>query len=86
MNAIQTILNIVLIVIDVALIVLVLAQQGKQAGLGAIAGGAETFLGKKKAGSMDALLTKLTRIAAIVFIGLSLAMLIIQRFSITPTV
>lgn len=80
----QWICNILLIVISIALIVLVLAQQGKQAGLsGAIAGGAETFFGKKKARSIEGLLERLTKVCAVVFIVLALAMLLIQQF--TPT-
>ena len=45
----EIILGIVLILLSVAIIVLVLLQEGKSAGLsGAIAGGAETFFGKNK--------------------------------------
>lgn len=43
----------------------VLLQPGKSAGLGSIAGGAETFFGKKK--GMDEKLAKLTSVVAILF-------------------
>lgn len=87
MNALQLTLNIILLVVDVALIVLVLAQQGKQAGLsGAIAGGAETFFGKKKARSIDGLLARFTKIAAVVFIILSLVMLLLQKVQVPPAI
>ena len=49
MNAWTIILDIVLILISIVLIIAVLLQQGQRQGLGAIAGGAETFFGKNKA-------------------------------------
>lgn len=50
-------------------------QSGKQAGLsGAIAGGAETFFGKNKGRTIDALLGKWTAVAAIGFLITSIAL------------
>lgn len=81
MIVLQWIVNILLIIFALGLIVLVLAQQGKTAGLsGAIAGGAETFFGKKKARSIEGMLERLTKICAVVFIVMALAMLVIQQF------
>ncbi len=83
MIVLQWFLNILLIVFAIGLIVLVLAQQGKQAGLsGAIAGGAETFFGKRKARSIEGLLERLTKICAVVFIVLALVMLLIQKIPV----
>ncbi|GBF35511.1 preprotein translocase subunit SecG [Desulfocucumis palustris] len=54
------------VIMSIALIASVLLQSGKSAGLsGAIAGGAETFFGKKK--GMDELLGKVTMVVAILF-------------------
>ena len=54
MEVVRIILSVILGLDCLALIVLVLMQQGKTAGLsGAIAGGAETFFGKKKASSYE---------------------------------
>jgi preprotein translocase subunit SecG len=51
---------------SIALIASVILQSGKSAGLsGAIAGGAETFFGKKK--GMDELLGKVTAVVALLF-------------------
>ena len=55
------------IVMCIALTVLVLMQEGKDAGLGAIAGGAETYWGKNKGRSMEGLLVKITKWLAIGF-------------------
>ena len=51
MTALSVIIDVVLILISLALIIAVLLQQGQRQGLGAISGGAETFLGKNKASS-----------------------------------
>lgn len=77
MNALAIILNIVLILISIVLIAVVLMQQGQRQGLGAIAGGAETFLGKNAAKGIDGKLAKITKIAALVFIVLAIVTTII---------
>lgn len=77
MTALSIILNIVLILISLVLIAVVLMQQGQRQGLGAIAGGAETFFGKGKAKGLDAKLAKITKIAAIAFIVLAIACTIV---------
>lgn len=65
----QTALVIIHVIIAVVLTVIVLMQHGKQQGLsGAIAGGAETFFGKNKGRTVDAMLKKFTAVVAILFI------------------
>ena len=76
-------LTIVHVIIALALIVVVLLQHGKQQGLsGAIAGGAETFFGKNKGRTVDAMLKKFTAVVAILFIVSSvvLAAVSIQQY------
>ena len=69
----KLVLSILLVVLDLVLIAVVMLQSGKSAGLsGAIAGGAETFLSKNKAKSMDAKLAKMTKWVAIAFMVLAL--------------
>ena len=64
------------IIVALALIVIVLMQSGKTAGLsGSIAGGAETFFGKNKGRTIDAILSKITAAAAIIFLITSLLIL-----------
>lgn len=68
-------LTIIHVIISVILIVVVLMQHGKQQGLsGAIAGGAETFFGKNKGRTIDAMLKKFTAVIAILFVISSLAL------------
>lgn len=65
--------KITLAVVSVILIVVVLLQSSKSAGLsGAIGGGADHMMGKAKARGMDALLGKLTAFFATIFIILTL--------------
>ena len=67
MEILRIILTVIFIVMCIALTVLVLMQEGKDAGLGAIAGGAETCWGKNKGRSMEGLLVKITKWLAIGF-------------------
>ena len=62
------ILTIIQVICGLAVIAVVMLQSGKSAGLsGAIAGGADTFLSKNKAKSVDAKLAKMTKWVAIGF-------------------
>ena len=47
--------------------VIILMQEGKSAGLGAIAGAADTYWGKNKGRSMEGMLVKITRALVILF-------------------
>lgn len=71
MAVLKMILTIVFILVSVVLTVVVLMQQGKNAGLGAIAGGSETYWGKNKGRSMEGMLEKITKILIAVFIILA---------------
>lgn len=68
MEALRIILTIVFIIVCIALVAIVLLQEGKSAGLGAIAGGAESYWGKNKGRSMEGTLVKLTKYLVIAFI------------------
>lgn len=71
MGALRVILTILFILVCIALTVLVLMQEGKSAGLGAISGAAETYWGKNKGRSMEGMLVKLTKVCAVLFILLA---------------
>ena len=71
----QFILGLVLAVISLGLVVAVLMQPGKDKRLsGAIAGGADTFFAKGKAGKWDQLLSKITVAMCIALFLLILAL------------
>ena len=69
----KLVLSIVLVVLSLALIAIVMLRSGKSDGLsGAIAGGADTFLSKNKAKTLDAKLSKMTKWVAIAFMVVAL--------------
>ncbi len=79
---VDIIVNIFHIIFAISIIIVVLLQSGRQAGLsGSIAGGAETFFGKNKGRTIDALLSKYTTVAAIAFLVTSVALqLLLTKF------
>ncbi len=79
MAALRVVLTILFIVVSIALLVVVLMQEGKSAGLGAVAGAAETYWGKAKGRSMEGVLMKVTKWLAVSFIVLA-AILNISKF------
>lgn len=74
MVALRIALTVVFIIVCVSLVVLVLMQEGKSAGLGTISGAAETYWGKNKGRSMEGLLVKITKVLAVSFILLALVL------------
>ena len=74
MGVLQVLLTIVYIIDCVALATIVLMQEGKSAGLGAIAGAADTYWGQNKGRSMEGGLVKATKIIAVIFFVLSLVL------------
>ena len=72
MAALKIVIQILFILICIALTVLVLMQEGKSAGLGAISGAAETYWGKNKGRSMEGKLVKITKYLAIGFMLFSI--------------
>ena len=74
MAALRVILTIIFIIVCIAIIVLVLLQEGKSAGLGALSGAAESYWGKNKGRSMEGNLDKITKILAALFIVLAIVL------------
>ena len=72
MAALKIVIQILFILICIALTVLVLMQEGKSAGLGAISGAAETYWGKNKGRSVEGKLVKITKYLAIGFMLFSI--------------
>ncbi len=68
MGVLRIILTVIYILICIALVILVLMQEGKAAGLGAISGAAETYWGKNKGRSMEGILVKFTRALVVLFL------------------
>jgi preprotein translocase subunit SecG len=78
MEVLEIILTILVAVTSAALILVVLLQSGKEAGLsGALAGGSETYMSKNKKGSLDQVLARSTKWIALVWILLTLSLSLI---------
>ena len=74
MEILKIILTVIFVLDCIGLTVIVLMQEGKQQGLGAIAGAAETYWGKNKGRSMEGGLVKATTIMGTLFFVISVAL------------
>ena len=78
MDALQLVITILQLICGLAIILIVLFQSGKSAGLsGAIGGVADSFLSKNKATTMDAKLARATKWVGALFLILTLILLIL---------
>ena len=69
----KMVFSVIQVLVGLFVIVVVLLQEGKTAGMnGAISGAADTFLSKNKAKSWDAKLARYTKWVAIAFVLLTL--------------
>lgn len=74
MVALRIVLTIIMILVSIAFTTIVLMQEGKSAGLGAISGAAETYWGKNKGRSMEGALVKITKVLGVVFMLLAIVL------------
>lgn len=74
MAVLRIIIQVIFILLCIVLTALVLMQEGKSAGLGAISGAAETYWGKNKGRSMEGKLVKITKYLAIGFMVLTIVL------------
>lgn len=83
----DTIIGIALIIMAIFLVIAVLMQSSKDHRHGVtVAGGAETFFGKNKGKSLDAMFNKLTTIVAVIFVVLVILLYVVQPEVTVPTV
>ena len=82
MTALQYVLAIVIILVSIGIIALVMLQEGKQQGLGAIAGAADNFFGKNKGKSIEAKMKKWTWLCLLVLAVFSIAFYVILELPI----
>ena len=78
MAALNVILSVVLIIAALFMIVTVLLQESNVKGLGAVAGQMDSYFSKNKAKTIEAKLALGTKIAAGVFVALSLVLLLLN--------
>ena len=78
MLMLNRIISIIFILVCVFLTAVVLVQEGNEQGLGSIGGIADTYWGKNRGRSVEGLLEKLTKVAAALFLILSLVLNIVK--------
>ena len=71
MEILRIILTVIFVLDCIGRTVIVLMQEGKQQGLGSIAGVADTYWGRNKGRSMEGGLVKATTVMAILFFVLA---------------
>ena len=75
MEVLKIILTVIEVILSLGLIVVVLLQSGKEAGLsGALAGNSESYMSKNKAAGLDKILAKSTKWVAAGWIFLTLVL------------
>lgn len=77
----EIILGAVLIIMSIAIIIVIILQEGNQQGVGVVTGGADTFFSKNKARSIDAFLARWTKVFAVVFVLCVLGLNILAYFT-----
>lgn len=71
-GVLATFINVLLVIDAIVMIILIVLQSGKSAGLsGAISGGAEQLFGKQKARGIDLFLHRATVVTAVIFFVLA---------------
>lgn len=75
------ILGGLLIVFCIAIIVVIILQEGHQQGVGVVTGGADTFFSKNKARSIDSFLSRWTKVFAAGFVVFVIALNVIAYFA-----
>lgn len=74
MEILKIVLTIIFVIDCIALSAIILLQEGKSAGLGSLAGAAETYWGQNKGRSMEGALVKVTKILAVLFMVLAIVL------------
>jgi preprotein translocase subunit SecG len=72
MSVIRLIMTIAIIAVSIVMTIVILMQEGRSQGLGAISGAAETYWGKNKGRSMEGFLEKFTTGLVIAFFVLAI--------------
>ena len=76
------VLGILLAVVAIAIIVVIILQEGNQQGLGVVTGAADSYFSKNKARSIDAFLSRWTKVFAAAFVIFVIALNVLARFEI----
>ena len=82
MNALGIVLGIVLALVSIAIIVVIILQEGNQQGIGVVTGAADSYFSKNKARSIDAFLSRWTKVFAAVFVLFLIALNVLSYYNL----
>ncbi len=79
----EIIVGILVLIFSVIMIIVIILQEGHEAGLGTITGGADSFLSRGKARTADAIFARVTKYCAIAFFVFIVLLNAMQYFGLT---
>ena len=82
MNAWGIVLGVILALVSIAIIVVIMLQEGNQQGIGVVTGAADSYFSKNKARSIDAFLSRWTKVFAAVFVLFVIALNVLAYFNL----
>lgn len=82
MGVLGIVLGVVLGIVSIAIIVVIILQEGNQQGLGVVTGAADSYFSKNMARSIDAFLSRWTKVFAAVFVLFVIALNVLSYFGV----
>lgn len=82
MGVLGIVLGVILAVVSIAIIVVIILQEGNQQGIGVVTGAADSYFSRNKARSIDAFLSRWTKVFAAVFVLFVIALNVLSYFGI----
>ncbi len=80
MGPFEIISGAVLLVACIAIIIVVMLQESKQQGLGSVYGDTESYYGKNSGRTLDAILSRITKVAMVIFFVLTMVVTILSVY------
>ena len=82
MGVLGIVLGVVLGIVSISIIVVIILQEGNQQGIGVVTGAADSYFSKNKARSIDAFLSRWTKVFAAVFVLFVIALNVLSYFGV----
>ena len=82
MGVLCIVLGVVVGIVSIAIIVVIILQEGNQQGIGVVTGAADSYFSKNKARSIDAFLSRWTKVFAAVFVLFVIALNVLSYFGV----
>ena len=82
MGVLGIVLGVILGIVSIAIIVVIILQEGNQQGIGVVTGAADSYFSNNKARSIDAFLSRWTKVFAAVFVLFVIALNVLSYFGV----